>query len=67
MIAMNAGQLELGLANRTLRSLRADIGEERRMFVARLWFHRMHHVVDRAREWSRTRVERPEQKYLTLT
>lgn len=60
---MNKEQMELSLANRTLRGLRA----ERRTHLARFWFQRMHHVVDRALEWNGARNGRPEQKYLTLT
>ncbi len=64
---MNKEQLELSLANRTLCGLRAELHGERRAFVARLWFQRMHHVVDRTLAWNRARGERPEQRTLTLT
>lgn len=64
---MNKEQLELSLANRTLRGLRAELREERRAFLARHWFKRMHRVVDRTLEWNRAQGERPEQGMLTLT
>ncbi len=64
---MNKKQLELLMVNRTLRGLRTELRAERRTFVARLWFQRMHHIVDRTLEWNRAPGERPEQGTLTLT
>lgn len=63
---MNKEQLELSLANRTLRGLRAELRAQRRMSVAKLWFQQMHHIVDRTLEWNGARGKRSEQGTLTL-
>ena len=67
IIVMKDNQLELTLGNRSLRALRAEVRAERRAFMARMWFQRMHCVVEQAREWVTPRVSRSEQGYLSLT
>ena len=66
MIVMKDNQMELTLGNQTLRSLRAELHSQRRDSIARLWFHRMHCVVDRTRAWSSNSSSHAEQAYLTL-
>jgi hypothetical protein len=60
---MNKTQMELGLEQNRAQ---CRTPARRRAPGARWWFDQMHHVVERAFDWSRTAQPRPEQIHITF-
>lgn len=66
MSTLPINQLELTLETQNLRELRRELQRERQASIARLWFHRMHAVVDRTLPWTSATKVPAEQSFLPL-